>query len=480
MDRRKFVLGASALGLGGLLAAPTLGRGASSRDGPLDAVIVGGGASGLAAAWLLKDYRIQVLEAEAAPGGRTLSGQWNGFHYTKGTEYIGEPEGSLADWIADLDLDAIAIPPPTGGVAHKGQIWTGRNILGFLGGGKALKDYERLAERLEALNGSGIGDAVAHGARAMGRFRALDHITVANWLARENIHPRVRELVDVENRGLFGAANADLSLAWNVPEMTWNLHDPDEADAGGVYSFPRGMAEIIGAATRGLGPGVARTGARVERVALDGTGEFPVRVTYRQGRNRRTVAARACILTPPAPIAAGIAGGAFSNPVRQALRSIPYGPYVTVNLMLKRRVLHESWSLAALGEFFVTLYDAVRTQVEPGYMGPAVLGVYIAPERASDRSLLAMPDEAIIGRVLEGLGRYVPEIRDLVLGHDIHRFRHAFPVFRPGYTEALQTLETDPSVQGPLVLAGDYMVYATFDGAVESAVRAVERLEDYF
>ena len=476
VDRRRFVIGATAFGLGGVLAGPRLGHGGQETDGPLDAVIVGGGASGLAAAWLLKDYRVRLLEAEAVPGGRTISGQWKGFHYPKGTEYIGRPEGALAEWIGDLGLQAVPIPPPTGGVGRGGRIWTGRDILGFLPDDKALDDYERLADLLETLNEQGIEDAVAEGAAAMARFRDLDRVSVEDWLRRENIHPLVRELVDVENRGLFGAANADLSLAWNVPEMAWNLYDPEEAGDSGVYSFRHGMHEIIAAAAKGLGPSVVRTGARVERIALDGGDEFPVRVTC----GRDTLRARACVLTVPAPIAADIAAEALSRGVREALLSIPYAPYVTVNLMLEHRVLHESWSIATIGEFFVTLYDAVRTQVAEDYAGPAVLGVYIAPERASDRSLLAMPDEAIVARVLDGLRKYVPDIRDLVIGHDVQRFRHAFPVFRTGYTDALRTLDTDASVQGPLVLAGDYMVYATFDGAVESAVRAVERLDAYF
>jgi len=113
MDRRRFLTGVSALGLGGWLAQPRTGAASDGGDRRLDAVIVGGGASGLAAAWLLKDYRIRVLEAESVAGGRTIGGQWRGFHYAKGTEYIGEPEGALAAWIDDLGLKALAIPPPT-------------------------------------------------------------------------------------------------------------------------------------------------------------------------------------------------------------------------------------------------------------------------------------------------------------------------------------------------------------------------------
>jgi len=480
MDRRRFVKGASAFGVGGLLAAAKASRSQASPDVRLDAVIVGGGASGLAAAWLLKDYDIRVLEAEPVLGGRTISGQWNGFHYPKGTEYVGEPEGPLAEWIDELGLEPVPIPPPTGGVAVDGRVWTGRDILGFLPDEDALNDYERLATLLERINARGVGDAAFEGPSAMARFRDLDNLSVREWMFQETIHPVVQELVDVENRGLFGAANADLSMAWNVPEMAWNLYDPDEAYESGVYSFQHGLEEIITAAGRALGPSIIRTGARVERITLDDEDAYPIKVEYSVGGERRTVRARACILTVPAPVAAEVGAGVLKPAVRKALASVQYAPYVTVNLMLKRRVLQESWSVAALNEFFVTLYDAVRLQVPSDYDGPSVLGVYVPPKDASDASLMAMSDEDIVARVMEGLEKYVPDIRDIAVGYDLQRFAYAFPVFRPGYTDVLKKLSEDASADAPVFLAGDYMVYATFDGAVQSAVQAVDRLNRYF
>jgi len=387
MKRRWFLTGVSALGLGGWLAQPRAGIASDGDAQPLDAVIVGGGTSGLAAVWLLKDYRIRVLEAEGTAGGRTIGGQWRGFHYAKGTEYIGQPEGAVAAWIDDLGLQPIAIPPPTGGVAMGGRLWTGRDILGFLPG-PARDDYERVAERLEALHESGVGAAVDAGAEGVARIKPWDRRTVAGWLAEEAVDPLVRELIDVENRGLFGAANADLSLAWNVPEMAWNLYEPDEAEVSGVFSFRLGMQEITTAASRGLGPAVVETGARVERIERTTDRSHPLRVHYRRAGQRVSLETRACVLAVPAPIAAAIGEPVLSGSAHRTLASVHYAPYVTVNLMLKRRVLHETWSVAAIGEFFVTLYDALRTQVAPDYQG-ARRARGLRGARAGRRPLLA-------------------------------------------------------------------------------------------
>ncbi len=93
--------------------------------------------------------------------------------------------------------------------------------------------------------------------------------------------------------------------------------------------------------------------------------------------------------------------------------------------------------------------------------------------------MLHRSDEEILENTLQDLEKYAPGIRDKVLGYDIQRFRYAFPVFHPEYGEILKILYDDPTTTGPLFLAGDYMVHATFDGAVVSALHAHERISDY-
>jgi len=117
--------------------------------------------------------------------------------------------------------------------------------------------------------------------------------------------------------------------------------------------------------------------------------------------------------------------------------------------------------------------------VRPGYTERGILGVYFAPERAADRSLLRMSDRRIVDTTVKALARYDPDIAAKVVGFDVHRFEHAFPVFRPGYLSILESLYRDRTARGPLVLAGDYLVYPTFDGAVASGVRAAEAVDAF-
>ena len=314
------------------------------------------------------------------------------------------------------------------------------------------------------------------GPAAFGKFAALDRLSVADWLADEGFDPVVRKLIDVENRGLFGAANADLSLLFDVPEMAWNLHDPDEADESGVYTFRGGMIEVPEAAARAVGRRVV-TG--VEATAVEVGSDGIVWVRYRTGGRSRVATARSVILATPAPVTAVLVKTGLSPAVKRTLASIDYAAYVTVNLFLTERVWSEAWSLASLDDPFVTLYDVIRTQVRPGYTERGILGVYIAPERAADRSLLRLSDRSMVDTTVKALSRYDPGIGAKVVGSDVHRFEHAFPVFRPGYLSVLESLYRDRSARGPLVLSGDYLVYPTFDGAVASGGRAAETVDAY-
>lgn len=448
---------------------------APNVNGRYDVVVVGGGISGLTTAYLLRYKNVLLLEKEPTAGGRIISGQWEGFHYPKGAEYIGPPEYEMAALFQALGIQAVPVPPPTDAVAYGGQIYWGANLLDFLSAaGEA--DYWDLEARLIALNDGGIEEAVFDYPHRLPNYASLDAQSVYEWLQARNYDPLVQLFVDVENRGLFGANNQDLSFLFDVPEMAYDLPDPDESHLSEVYTFPLGMTEVVDALLARL-PGRVQTGAEVTQVTVNA--DDSVSVTYQQNAATTTVQADCVVLTTPAPITDSIVSNGFSTAVRQALGQVHYGVYVTLNLFTSTRLWKDAWMMACLDRFFVTLYDGVRMQVPLSYTGKSILGVYVAPLSASDTSLLYMSDGDLLESVLSDLEGYYPAIRSQVLGYDVQRFQYAFPVFGKNYHQTLLALLQDSTTQGPLFLAGDYMVYAILDGAILSAFRAHEQVAEY-
>lgn len=440
-----------------------------------DVVIVGGGISGLLSGYYLKDMNVMILEKEDVAGGRIASGEWEGFHFPKGMEYIGEPEPEYNQLFSQLGLTIEQIPPPTDGVAYDGNIYHSGNILDYLGPQSVKDHYYQLMDELEALN-TQVDDAVWNNQDNLDDFASLDNQSVFEWLEANSYEEMIRKYVNIENRGLFGANNQDLSMLFNIPEMAFDMPDSTEYTESEVYSFPNGMIDLVNALMGQL-TGKITLGATVTQVTVND--DLSATIKYIKSGETLTIHADAVIMATPAPITNSIVTNGLSQDVRDALSEIIYAQYITLNLFTSERLITEAWTLSCIDDYFVTLYDAIRTQVPLNYTDKAIMGVYIAPENANDHTLIDQTDDDILQNTYADLEKYFPDIQSKILGYDIHRIEYAFPVFNKNYHQKIQTLIEDLSVQGPLFLTGDYMMYATFDGAFWGTMEAVWNVNDY-
>jgi protoporphyrinogen oxidase len=93
-----------------------------------------------------------------------------------------------------------------------------------------------------------------------------------------------------------------------------------------------------------------------------------------------------------------------------------------------------------------------------------------------NEALLAQP-EAGVTRMVNAVEHVLPGTRERIEHAKLYRHEHGYPVFYPGY---LRHLREYPSVaQGhKVMLAGDYLVSPTVEGAIRSGERAAQRLID--
>jgi protoporphyrinogen oxidase len=446
------------------------------KDDIVDVVIVGGGFSGLAASYYLEDLDYVVLEKEEKAGGRCMSGNWNGFHYPKGTEYIGKPEKNMQKVFNYLGVHASQIPPPTDGVAYDGNFYFGQNLLGYLND-QEKERYVELQSILESLSNNGIEDAVFDYQDKLNDYADLDNQSVMEWLDQKGYSPLIQKFINIENRGLFGTDNANYSMLFNIPEMAYDLPLVSSINESEVYSFDQGMYSVIEAFAAKLGNRL-KTGATVTNVKVND--DNTVKVTYTKNNHEYTITANSVIMATPAKIAGSLVSNHISENVKNTLTNLDYSQYVTINFFLEERLLTETWSVSCIDEEqVVTMYDVIKPQVEEGYTGKSILSVYMSPEHAYDNTYTSQSDESLLNNAYQTLEKYYPGFEEKVLGYDISRFEYAFPIFSQNYRQKIEVFRKDVTLNGPIFLAGDYMVYATVDGAFISGEMAADNVWDY-
>ena len=483
---------ASGIAAAGLLLRPGLARAADGPDDDgLEVVIIGGGIAGLTAAYGLHDRKIAVLEAEATVGGRTVTGRRGGWSYAKGTEYLGIPEGVFADMVSDLGLEPVEIPAPMDIAFRDGRFHAGSGArTKYLVDRGGLGTYNRFLRTLRriARDYEPVPDHDPDGPLAR-----LDAITARAWFEELNLPEVYHEAYNVMARGLFGATLDEVSALAAFEEIAFDfegadiLEDRDDVRdltrhmaPSGAFTFRTGITEVSDAIAARLGDRLL-TGSRVTRIT--GNDEDGYTVVFRDETGAaRELETAAVIIATPTPITLKIADAVLSAEQKRILAQVPYAPYVTAAVFSDEPIFDAGFDLAVPDGWFITdLYDStwVQRHVDPaadGYRG-AIASLYIAPRGYADTELLTLPDAEIMRRGLSDLDRIFPGASARVTGFDIHRHHFAYPVMTPGAFARLTRLHA--TLIGGMQLAGDGVVYPTYQTAILSGQLAAERLLEY-
>lgn len=469
----------------------------ADRKVDTDTVIVGGGIAGLTSAFFLdkggKDFIL--LEKEEVVGGKAINGKKDGLYYAKGTEYIGYPEDNLKVMIDDLGINLLEIPSPMDIHVDNGRKYYGDigNVLHLVENssveefnefvGQVLEIYDEYEELPYFDDESSIAD--------------LDKLTAGEWF-RENDYSQVYyDTYNVTSKGLFGATLEEVSALNVIPEIAFDfigqvemkeeymeelkkMNKPyKERRGSGAYTFEKGISEIPLAIYNKFKHKISLS-SLVRKVEKK---EDIYYTTYMDlsSNEKKVVKSNNVILAVPSPIVPLLAKDLLTEDQINSLEKIPYASYITLALFTDEYVVNEAFDIAvADGYFFTDIYDSTWVQREYDESvrneKSSVLSFYIAPESCYSKKIIDMDDEAIIKRVYED-SAIVPgleNIKKYVTGYDIYRIKYAYPVMVPGAYERIQKLHDE--MQGSLQLAGDYMVYPTLEGAVESGIIAAKKI----
>ncbi len=443
--------------------------------GALDAVIVGAGIGGLAAAWDLRDRDVRVLEAEQRLGGRVRSEPRGPYWLNLGAHVFSGP-GSATWRLADeVGVELARVPGQLVAVELNGRI--------VAGGRPELYPFRlplRLRERLALMRaGVRLRRAVAGYERAARvrpgetpaetRARVLaygDDRTFADWLGpqpgdaaalfRATVTRSTAELEEIS----FGHGAGYFSLVWN-------------ADKGLSHNVLGGPGRLIEGLASGL-PGRVTTGAEVYEVS---SGDDVLCVRYRERGEESDVLARHVVLATKAFDAARIAKDLPAE-TRQSLEAIPYGPTVVMGIMTGERgpmPWDGIYALATPKRAFSMLFNVVnvvrpRSEVrEPG----GSLMVYRSGHAALE--LFERSDEDIERSFLEDLVALYPQARGVVTETVLVRMPRMLPYVAPGRA-ALQPALEQPL--GRLHLVGDYLGGVYTETAISSGQAAAASIRE--
>jgi glycine/D-amino acid oxidase-like deaminating enzyme len=491
-------------------------RPANDRWQETDVVIIGGGVSGLAAAWALKRSgleRFVILELEGAPGGTSRSGHSPLTGYPWGAHYVPVPLPENRSLIALLRemgvierVDAAGVPvvaeqylcrDPGERVFVDGTWYEGL----YPSAGATPRDFDELrdfraeiARWVQWRDGKGrraFAIPVPHGSDDP-EVTALDGLSMAEWVRRHGwTSARLLWLIDYSCRDDYGATSEQASAWAGLFYFASRVRGP-ASESQSLITWPEGNGRIVryladrvrgqlrcGMAVVDVAQTRIHDAGRVEVTALDATTGEIVGI-----RAQRAIFAGSQFLAP-------YLIRDLPDERKRHAREFQYSPWLVANLHLRARPAERGFPLA----WDNVLYDSrslgyVTATHQAGLdYGPTVLTWYSAlcdgpsgdaphdsarQTAAARQRLLDMTWAEAAELVLSDLEPAHPEIRSLVERLDVMKWGHAMVRPRPGFVwSAARRSAAEPF--GSIHFAGtDLSGVALCEEAVYHGVRAAE------
>ena len=472
----------------------------SSTARPLDAVVVGAGISGLAAAFRLvrAGMRVAVLEASPRPGGSLVTHEAAGFRFELGPNTVLESDPSLPALIRDCGLDGerlVAAP-----AARRRWVWHGGRLRALPSGPLAFllsplfppaaklrllrepfvrappvppapaQDEDENEETIAAFVRRRLGETFLE--RAVGPFVSGVYAGDPERLAVRWATPRIAALEATHGsliRGMLARGARSIALARSRASRGG---PPRTTPRGAMVSLRGGLEELPRRLAREIGD--VRCGTACRAVRHDGRGFV---VEHEGG----TVGARHVLLAVPAEAAAALLDEASAGRSR-LLAELPYAAVAVVAAGYRRQdVAHRLDGFGFLratgggGAGLRVLGCLFTSSLFPGRAPEGCVALTAFLGGRTDPEAAAWSDERLGAAVQEALGRALG-VRGEPLVRVVRRWPRAIPQYERGHGRfvALQA-ELERELPG-LHLAGNYLHGISVPDCVRNATALAERI----
>jgi len=376
-----------------------------------DVVIVGGGVSGLSAAYYLKGKDWLLLEKEDHFGGNAYQEEYEGQIFGTGSAYgyRGDAGDQLAKEIG-LDMPLISMPDP---IIDNGKyapdIWrTGINDLPY--SKEVVASFKKYRDDIMKID-------------FKKNMVELDQEPFTKYLAP--YAPEITKLWDAYGPSNWGAISEDTSALIGIADSQYLIQGLDDQRVilpGGLGCITHKLVEV-------LKPHYGErmlSDATVVAVVPD---KDEVRVTYAQGDKVTTVAAKVVLMCTAKYITSRLVSG-VPNEQKQAMRRTRYAPYPMINMIFDKPIYRKGYDNWCPGKTFTDFIVADWTiRNNPGYQPKYNILTFYTPLRESERSILLDEGDCktLAAKALKDFQGLLPEFN--VDPVEIRIYRRGHPMF---------------------------------------------------